>query len=489
MTEHRALYKNSALDAKELRRRREEDSVQLRRQKRQDVLSKRRTIAPMPDNDEEETRSDDDGDEFAVTKDVIAAINQDEDQQLLIDYAQKVRKMLSKEPQPPFDEVIHSGLIPRFIELLDRNDNTLIQFEVAWILTNICSGTTEHTRVVVDHGAVPKLVSLLGSPDMRVSEQAVWALGNIVGEGAQFRDLVISHGFVPALLALIRPDLDIGFLRNETWVLVNLCRNKDPPPTIEIIQQIVPALCYLIQSSDLAILIDTAWAISYITELGPHYAQIIIDSNLVSHMTPLLSHKEIKIQTAAIRALGSTVTGDENQTQAVIDAGALPHLCKVLKENKDRVVKETLWFLSNICAGSTNQIQAIIDNQLLPAIVFHLDNGDFHQQKEAAWTIYNFTLSGTTKQIQLLVEENVIPPLCRLLKTTDTGVLRNLLEIIQCILNACEDNRSDICDAIDEHGGLDLIEMLQSHPTEDIYEFAYSIIDQYFSANGDGEVN
>ena len=32
--------------------------------------------------------------------------------------------------------------------------------------------------------------------------------------------------------------IQISFLRNVTWVIVNLCRNKDPPPPMETIQEV-----------------------------------------------------------------------------------------------------------------------------------------------------------------------------------------------------------------------------------------------------------
>ncbi|VDK78672.1 unnamed protein product [Litomosoides sigmodontis] len=490
MTESRQTqYKNMGKDSEALRKSRVENIISIRKDKREETLSKRRNIpVESLDSDDASTSAGGvvvNGTYNRNTLEDIVKKASSQDQEVQLSAVQQARKLLSSDRNPPIDDLIASGILPILVQCLSSNNVTL-QFEAAWALTNIASGTSQQTQSVVQAGAVPLFLELLSSGNMNVCEQAVWALGNIIGDGPHFRDYCIQLGIVEPLLKFITPGIPIGFLRNVTWVIVNLCRSKDPPPSPEIVQTLLPALAALISHTDQNILVDTVWALSYLTDGGNEQIQMVINSGVVSNLIPLLSHPEVKVQTAALRAVGNIVTGTDEQTQLVLDCGVLQQMPALLSHQKEKINKvEAVWFLSNITAGNQAQVQAVIDAGLMPMIIHLLEKGDFQTQKEAAWAVSNVTISGRAEQVEYMVSQGVIPPFCALLSIRDSQIVQVVLDGLNNILKMAGPRSESICTMIEECGGLDKIEHLQNHESEEIYKLAYEIIDNYFSETDD----
>jgi hypothetical protein len=345
------------------------------------------------------------------------------------------RKWLSIERNPPIQMVIDFGIVPRFIEFLQRPlGNSMLVFEAAWVLTNIASGSVSQTQFVVDCGAVPRFIRLMEHDDDQIKEQAVWALGNIAGNGIENRDLLIESGIMKYLLEFgASKSLKSSLIKQAIWTLSNLWRLK---PRLERpwVAPSLQVLVRLLHSFDAEILEETCATISYITDDNTDNNERIeafIRTGSCRRMVELMGHSSKNVRTFALRTVGNVVTGNDRQTQAMINAGALRGLETVIRQSKDtKELKEACWTISNITAGTQDQIQSAINAEIFPPLIELLNNGEFDVKKEIIWVIANAFSGGSPEQIEYIVSLSCIPALFNFLSICDAKIIETCLDAI-----------------------------------------------------------
>eukprot|EP01104_Vermistella_antarctica_P000612 TRINITY_DN10763_c0_g1_i1.p1 TRINITY_DN10763_c0_g1~~TRINITY_DN10763_c0_g1_i1.p1 ORF type:complete len:565 (+),score=131.28 TRINITY_DN10763_c0_g1_i1:79-1695(+) len=491
----KAEFKSNGVDT---RRRRDERNTGIRKARRNDTLMKARRL--VSSNDAHSTTNS------AITKEaeskidpstfntqipeLVKAMYNTTDAAIVLAATTELRKILSIESNPPIDTVINSGAVPKLIEFLNMDSNEKIQFEAAWAVTNIASGNQAQTATVIQAGCVPLFVRLMSSSNPEIVEQAMWALGNIAGDSTDCRDYVLKEGAMPPLLEAIRTHDKITFLRNATWALSNFCRGK-PMPAWSIVRPALPVLKELVNCEDTEIITDALWALSYLSDGENEKIDDVLATGIAPRLVSLVGHKAVKVITPALRTFGNIVTGTDSQTEAMIAAGVIPALRELLSHSKSGVQKEACWTLSNITAGTRQQIQYVIDAHILPVLLKLLANATFDVRKEAGWAIANLCSGGNHNQIATLVQCGGIPPLCALLGQVDPQVITIALDALDSVLATGDEFKSKnndmnpFCDMIEECEGIDLLEELQRHQNEDIYDKSSKLLVDYFQAEED----
>lgn len=497
----RTNFKNKGrFTADELRRRRDTQQVELRKAKRDEALAKRRNFVPTTSGADSE-----DEDEDTVNADQIFYNQLQQELPAMVQQVQssdfqeqlaatvKFRQILSRENHPPIDIVIQAGVVPTLVNFMNENQPEMLQLEAAWALTNIASGSSDQTKVVVNAGAVPLFIQLLYTGSVEVQEQAIWALGNVAGDSTDYRDFVLQCGAMEPILGLFNSP-KVSLIRTATWTLSNLCRGKKPQPDWSIVSKALPTLAKLIYSLDNETLVDACWAISYLSDGPAEAIQAVIDVRIPKRLVELLDHSSTMVQTPALRAVGNIVTGNDLQTQVVINSGVLSALRNLLSSPKESIKKEACWTISNITAGNTEQIQAVIDANIMPSLVKLLQSADYKTKKEACWAISNASSGGLNRPeiIRYLVSQGCIKPLCDLLEIADNRIIEVALDALENILKMGENDKearglniNENADYIEKAGGMEKIFNCQQNQNDKIYEKAYTIIETYFGEEDD----
>ncbi|OBA26911.1 ARM repeat-containing protein [Hanseniaspora valbyensis NRRL Y-1626] len=512
----RTTFKNkNKFSAEELRKRRETQQVELRKTKRDEVLAKRRNMASsvVDDNTQNTALNEETG---AVDKDLMTGAGKSEEEYnyflqeelpkqinniMSQDLAQQLtgvialRQMLSREYKPPIREVLDCGILPRLIEFIGPNQPDQLQHESAWAITNLCSGASEDTRIVVESNVLPNMIALMESDNVEVKEQAVWCIGNIAGDSSEYRDLCIQMDVMPLLLNCFELNR-ASLTKTSVWTLSNICRGRTSKPNWSVVSQALPVISRLIYSYDTEILSDALWTLSYLSDGDDNAITNVLKFNVAPRLVQLLSNGSSQVQTPALRTIGNLLTGDDIHTQTILASRVLEPLIALLTAKKENMRKEACWCFSNILAGTPAQAREVISSGCIPMLLDIIETDTPRCKKEALWCICNACSAGgmDPEIIRVLVGYGVLKTLCLQLVTKDNKLIEIILDSLLQILQVGEADKeasglavNEYASLIEQYGGADTIFNLQTHQSEIIYNKSFKLIDTYFSGEEEEE--
>jgi importin subunit alpha-1 len=211
----------------------------------------------------------------------------------------------------------------------------------------------------------------------------------------------------------------------------------------------------------------------------------ILDTKILPKLLSFLDSSALQVQLTCLRIVGNIVSGNALQTQMVIDAGALKYFTKTLFSEKRSIRKETCWIISNIAAGTQQQIEALITADFLPILDKVIKHDEPEIQKEAIWAVCNLTSTENKQMAEIILKQGILEVICHCLKMKDAKYIAVSLEALGNLLAfgknyAGEGQPNPIVKRIEELGMFDILENLQLHPVEIVYEKTVRLLETYF---------
>eukprot|EP01065_Artemidia_motanka_P027960 TRINITY_DN3315_c0_g1_i1.p1 TRINITY_DN3315_c0_g1~~TRINITY_DN3315_c0_g1_i1.p1 ORF type:complete len:746 (+),score=158.60 TRINITY_DN3315_c0_g1_i1:85-2322(+) len=238
-------------------------------------------------------------------------------------------------------------------------------------LVKIVLGTTEHTKALVDAGALQTLVRSAQDADVAVRDQSVRVLTLIATKGVESRDACLRAGVMDLMLGLVRQPT--GGANEDTQPIALTCAaavaamlDGEPAPEPQLFASAAPTLCELLRSSDDAAVHRYALGgLARAVDAGPAHVQCLLDAGAAQAAIPFM-RGDGQGGVSAVRVVSSLAAA---QGSVLWESNALPPLLRIIREEQQSALRdEALWTLLVICEEESHG-EAVRDAGGLPVLM------------------------------------------------------------------------------------------------------------------------
>jgi len=326
----------------------------------------------------------------------------------------RIRQELSKE-NPPIDEVINSNILAQLIQL---NIDADIGFEMAWIITNVASGTEGHCRYLLEIGAVEYLERAFSLDSQKLRDQVIWGYGNLFDERTLTQALLEKID-LNRILEHIEKSKQIPQQQTTySFMLANFaCYCKAYKE--EILSLEIKFLKSL--SSDT---IDSDSLRGVRNSSNENLISKYIDEELVRILV-----KACEKQTDCLFSLEILIdiSLDSKGSELIVSEGFLELVPGLLESSIDSTVTKSFLLLSNLLADLPEIIETIDSNGTISATIKKLKNINLKVKEEALRVLSECLGSATPKFKPNLVRTGAVSEFSKCLNTNFSKNFRNLI--------------------------------------------------------------
>jgi len=394
-----------------------------------------------------------------------------------------IRKLLTLQ-SAPIQELVDLGITSELLSLLD-NSYPEFQYEALWCLTNIATGTSDQANSIVVKGGIDKIIKLMDSSIEELKIQATWIIGNLASDCQKIRDSLIREKAFDKLITILASTNDKQLTKQATWAISNFFRIKPAPP-YDIIKKCINVIAraMLNITDDQEFLTDACFILYYMTEHYRDSVKDLLDIGIIPKVIQYLDINVHYIQINCLRIVGNIASGNANQTQLLIDWDILKYLKKTITNDKKQIRKESAWIISNIAAGTQKQIETLITENFLPILDNSIKVDEPEIKKECIWAVCNLTSVENPEYIKKILNDGILRIICDCLKMDDAKYLAVCLEAFGNLLSfgkkTYPDGPNPIVTEVEKMGMFDVLEKLQLHPVEIVYEKTLKLLETYF---------
>ena len=198
---------------------------------------------------------------------------------------------------------------------------------------------------------------------------------------------MLAHHVLPALERLCQAPFNgdaaslssfTTLLCTLTWSISNMCRRTDTTSAISLLKCIRCATKHkqmkqleLDEEASRQLDCNFAWSVAYLVdnrdfaETDP-LLRAIHASGVSKDMIGMMHVPHC--QQAALRTVGSVMSGNDRATQTMIDLQVLPAFRRLLA-HVPSTRKEICWAISNVTAGTPQQVEAVAKAGIFPLLL------------------------------------------------------------------------------------------------------------------------